>query len=258
MTKLCTLGRTFKKEGAKIRNDPEARALFRKETTRERGRPKKKSEEELINGNNVPIKRPDRGNSEAFILQQLSQERSDLFSRVVSGELSANAAAKQAGWRKKRSPLEALRAAWNKASEEERGVLTDIVDPVDYVVAQNDTRRHLDTSQRALIAARMANLKRGGLRNPSGNNQYETKEVKAQRCALTSDETPPMVSTKRAAALMKVGERTVDHAKRIIESNNQDVIKAVDTGQLPDGPERTRDLVPCAGELHRNCRLNRR
>jgi hypothetical protein len=78
----------------------------------------------------------------------------------------------------------------------------------------------------------MANLKRGGLRNPSGNNQYETKEVKAQRCALTSDETPPMVSTKRAAALMKVGERTVDHAKRIIESNNQDVIKAVDAANF--------------------------
>jgi hypothetical protein len=90
------------------------------------------------------------------------------------------------------------------------------------VVAQNDTRRHLDTSQRALIAARMANLKRGGLRNPSGNNQYETKEVKAQRCALTSDETPPLVSTKRAASLLKVGERTVDRAKRVIESNNQD------------------------------------
>jgi hypothetical protein len=79
-----------------------------------------------------------------------------------------------------------------------------------------------------MVAARAANLKRGGDRR--------SEDFKAPHGALKSEEdgndTPQLVSTKRAAALMKVGERTVDRAKRVIESNNQDVIKEVDTGQL--------------------------
>jgi hypothetical protein len=44
----------------------------------------------------------------------------EFFEKVVAGELSANAAAIKAGWRKVKSPLEHLSHWWSKASQEER------------------------------------------------------------------------------------------------------------------------------------------
>ena len=61
-----------------------------------RGRPKKGEEK----GDNVTLK--ERGNSRAYILARLDRDGlTDLAARVRAGELSANAAATQAGWRKK-------------------------------------------------------------------------------------------------------------------------------------------------------------
>jgi hypothetical protein len=100
-----------------IRDDPEALALFRKETTRKKGRPGKDEEE---NGYNMTINRPYRGTSKAYTLDRLSDERHDLFSRVKSGELSANAAAKVAGWRKVPTAFDLLCWAWKKATPGER------------------------------------------------------------------------------------------------------------------------------------------
>jgi hypothetical protein len=117
-----------------IRDDPEALEMFREETTASRGGDHTKKDQS--NHDNIMIARAEQGTSRAYTLSRLKSERRDLFERVIAGELSANKAAAHAGWRKKPSPLEALRSAWSKASEEEREVLTDIIDPVDYVVAQ--------------------------------------------------------------------------------------------------------------------------
>ena len=63
-----------------------------------------------------------QGTSKKYTLDRLKRERPDLFERVVAKELSANAAAKEAGWRSKKTPLTQLRKAWAKASAEEKAV----------------------------------------------------------------------------------------------------------------------------------------
>ena len=49
--------------------------------------------------------------------------RDDLLDRIEAGELSANAAAIEAGFRKKLTPLEAARKAIAKLTEEDRATL---------------------------------------------------------------------------------------------------------------------------------------
>jgi len=47
-------------------------------------------------------KKADAGNSRAYTLVRLKNERPDLFEKVVAKELTANRAAIEAGWRKRR------------------------------------------------------------------------------------------------------------------------------------------------------------
>lgn len=61
-----------------------------------------------------------QGTSRAYALTRLKKERPDLFERVCAKELSANAAAIEAGWRKVPSALDTLQRAWQKASAEEQ------------------------------------------------------------------------------------------------------------------------------------------
>ena len=53
-------------------------------------------------------KKADAGTSRAYALTRLKKERPDLFDRVCAKELSANAAAIEAGWRKKATAAEVL------------------------------------------------------------------------------------------------------------------------------------------------------
>lgn len=97
-----------------IANDPEALADFREAVTGEPHRPKKES------GYNVTSNKRVTGNGKAYTLSRLKRETPELFASVVRGEMSANAAAVKAGWRKVKTPLERLFAEWKKASQEER------------------------------------------------------------------------------------------------------------------------------------------
>ena len=85
-----------------------------------------------VNNNNIIIdrdlftepesasKKSTQGTSRAYTLTRLKKERPDLFDRVAANELTANAAAIEAGWRKVPSALETLQRAWKKASSEEQ------------------------------------------------------------------------------------------------------------------------------------------
>lgn len=53
---------------------------------------------EKEDADNVSIK-PQHGNSLAYTLDRLKREREDLYKRVIAKEISANAAAVEAGWR---------------------------------------------------------------------------------------------------------------------------------------------------------------
>jgi hypothetical protein len=61
------------------------------------------------------------GNSAKYLLRRLnSRGHRDLARRVVIGELSAYAAAKEAGFIKKPSPLDVCRSAWSKMTQADR------------------------------------------------------------------------------------------------------------------------------------------
>jgi ParB-like chromosome segregation protein Spo0J len=89
-------------------------------------------------------------------------------------------------------------------------------DPVAYVISHNLHRRHLTTSQRAIVAAKMANLKNG----QAGNG----RKVDPQNCGSTS--------TEDAAKLLNVSERSIESAKQVIKSADAKVIAAVEQGAM--------------------------
>jgi hypothetical protein len=86
-------------------------------------------------------------------------------------------------------------------------------DPLQFVLSANLHRRHLNESQRALVAARITNLKGAGrptkLIVPIG-----TITEKSQSKATA-------ISAKTAAAMMAVGKRSVMRAKTILDSPTQ-------------------------------------
>ena len=83
-------------------------------------------------------------------------------------------------------------------------------DPVGFVLSANLHRRQLDTSQRAMVAAGLANLK-------VGTNRF-TKKVGP--------------SIEVAAQLLNVGRASVERAKIVLGSGDPDLIKAVQTGEM--------------------------
>jgi hypothetical protein len=84
-------------------------------------------------------------------------------------------------------------------------------DPRRYVVSANIKRRHLNESQRALIAAQLATFTHGGDR------------TKASIDALTQ---------KAAAELLNVSEPSVERASKVIKNGVPALVEAVKAGKL--------------------------
>jgi hypothetical protein len=82
-------------------------------------------------------------------------------------------------------------------------------DPLSFVISRNLKRRHLNESQRAMIAARLATLKRG-------DNQY-------------SSEHP---SIEGSSKLLNVGHASVERAKAVQKAAVPELIAAVDHGKV--------------------------
>lgn len=87
-------------------------------------------------------------------------------------------------------------------------------DPYAVAISRNLHRRHLTTSQRAMIAAQMATLKRGDAKSQLDD---------PQNCGS---------KTEDAAALLNVSPRSVEAAKQVLASGNAEVISAVTSGQM--------------------------
>lgn len=86
---------------------------------------------------------------------------------------------------------------------------------VAFVVSLNLHRRHLDVGQRAMVAARLANLKHG-------SNRYEKVEFEISNSTATVDE---------AAALLNVSPATVVNARKVLHHGTPEEIAAVESGQ---------------------------
>jgi len=88
-------------------------------------------------------------------------------------------------------------------------------DPLGFVVSLNLKRRHLSESQRAMVAARVANLKQG-------------RPDKSANWLVSS----PAVSQPEAAKMLNVSERSVQHAAKIERDAIPGVTKAVEQGHV--------------------------
>ena len=86
-------------------------------------------------------------------------------------------------------------------------------DAIEYIIATNMTRRHLDESQRAMVAAKLANMKSG--------RQFKTGP------------NGPLVSNSQAADRLNVGRSSVTRAKRVLSGGSEELIKAVEGGEIP-------------------------
>jgi N6-adenosine-specific RNA methylase IME4/ParB-like chromosome segregation protein Spo0J len=83
-------------------------------------------------------------------------------------------------------------------------------DPVSYVVSLNLHRRHLSESQRAMVAAKLATLKRG-------DNQHSPVGETSQA---------------RAAQLLNVGKRSVERAAEVRDHGAAKLVQAVERGDV--------------------------
>jgi N6-adenosine-specific RNA methylase IME4 len=84
-------------------------------------------------------------------------------------------------------------------------------DPLAYVISQNLKRRHMDESQRAMAAARIANMRQGGQPTEPANLPVRQSD---------------------AAARLNVSERLVRDAKTVLTRAEPEIQHAVDQGKL--------------------------
>jgi hypothetical protein len=87
-------------------------------------------------------------------------------------------------------------------------------DPFRWVLSINLHRRHLVESQRAMVAAKLATLKRGA-------NQHSKEDGSID---------PPSIDD--AASLLSVGSASVKRAKQVIDAGSKEIVEAVEQGNL--------------------------
>jgi hypothetical protein len=87
-------------------------------------------------------------------------------------------------------------------------------DPLAYVLSLNLERRHLSPSQRAMVAAKLANMRQG------------------ERTDLEPSANLRKVSQSDAAKLLNVSERSVSSAKAVCDQAVPELIKKVEQGDI--------------------------
>jgi N6-adenosine-specific RNA methylase IME4/ParB-like chromosome segregation protein Spo0J len=87
-------------------------------------------------------------------------------------------------------------------------------DALGYVIALNLSRRHLDESQRAMIAGRISNLKDG------------------QRKITGASIGAANISQTEAASQLGVGRMSVQRARKVLDKGTPELAEAVDNGQI--------------------------
>jgi hypothetical protein len=86
-------------------------------------------------------------------------------------------------------------------------------DPLGFVVSLNLKRRHLDASQRAMIAARLANMRQG--------ERTDLPSIGGR-----------LISQEQAARLLNVGVSSVERARIVQSSGDAGLIAAVEAGEI--------------------------
>jgi phosphohistidine swiveling domain-containing protein len=97
-------------------------------------------------------------------------------------------------------------------------------DVIRYIISTNIHRRHLTTSQRAMIAAELANLM-------PGSNQHIHKLKDGSEVRVDSGELVQKCTPSQAADMMNVGRRTVYQAKEVADQA-PDLAAKVKAGEI--------------------------
>jgi ParB-like chromosome segregation protein Spo0J len=90
--------------------------------------------------------------------------------------------------------------------------LDESIDPRDFVLAQNKTRRHVTKSQMALAFAKV----------------YEWAPSGVTRSALGAT----LKTNQELADIAGTGERTIRQAKKVLQDGDEEVVKAVESGKI--------------------------
>ena len=114
--------------------------------------------------------------------------------------------------------------ACEAAGVEPRFQTHDGDDPLGFVISLNLHRRHLNPSQQAMVAARLADMPQG------------TRTDLAQICAKSPTD---------AATLLNVSRRSVQHATKVLADGAEELVAAVDRGTVM-----VSDAAVVAGEAH--------
>src|SRR5437773_1894489 len=79
-------------------------------------------------------------------------------------------------------------------------------DPLDYVISKNLHRRHLNESQRAMVADKIATLKKGTNQHTSIEVPSQDKAAKLMNVGISSVQRARVVRTQGSAALQQAVE----------------------------------------------------
>ena len=112
--------------------------------------------------------------------------------------------------------------------------------PLDFVVDKNLNRRHLTTSQRSMLAEKVATIQHGG----------DRKSVKIK----TGN--PALISQQDVARQFKVSEDSIQQARKVRTNGEPEVVKAVEAGKLSvnaaavlvDAPPETQREIVAKGD----------
>lgn len=103
-------------------------------------------------------------------------------------------------------------------------------DPVSYVVSLNLRRRHLDESQRGMVAGRLETLNHGGNRKNQDANWHLDREA--------------------AARLLNVSPRSVARAKSVQRDGIPELGEKVDKGEIKVSVAADIARMPAAQQIH--------
>jgi N6-adenosine-specific RNA methylase IME4 len=88
-------------------------------------------------------------------------------------------------------------------------------DPLAFVISHNLSRRHLDESQRAMIAGKISNMK-------GGENRH----------TLAAPIGASKVSKAEAAKKLNVGAKSVERARKVLDKGTPELVQAVEDGKV--------------------------
>ena len=101
-------------------------------------------------------------------------------------------------------------------------------DPLGLVLSQNLHRRHLDASQRAMVAEKLANMWQGKRKKTKPAN-LPVSEVQEHQEVTSNDDTN--FSQAEAAKILNVSERQVRNAAQLRREASPEIIEQVEQGE---------------------------